>query len=235
LVQANIDDDFYHPWSEQADKINEIVYSNAFFNLESDARFDIPNFSRTTLVASSDAALPSSTSNKTFELINFNNRAITSFDDQDKDNNYEVTEDGDALTLYGNTWKSVAITQTITPQTIIEFEIKSNGAGEITGIAFENDNKLTNSRLYKFAGSQNWNKDSFKYNNSGEFETIRLPVGLFSVGDLDRLVFVMDDDKPSSTFTHVTFKNLKFYELEPAKSPKGTSGSTIRVGLSSNK
>jgi hypothetical protein len=43
-VQASIDDDFYHPWSEQADKINEIVYSNASFNLESDARFDIPNF-----------------------------------------------------------------------------------------------------------------------------------------------------------------------------------------------
>jgi hypothetical protein len=242
LVQANIDDDFYHPWSEQADKINEIVYSNASFNLESDARFDIPNFSRKTMVTSSDAdfsssssSSSSSTSTESVELINFNNKAITSFDNQDKDNNYEITEGGDALTLYGNTWKSVDITQTLTPQTMIEFEMKSNGAGEIAGIAFENDNKVTSSRLYKFAGSQNWNNDIFKYNNSGEFETIRLPVGQFSIGDLDRLVFVMDDDKPSSTFAQVTFKNLKFYELEPAKSPRGTSGSTIRVGLSSDK
>jgi hypothetical protein len=240
LVQANIDDDFYHPWSEQADKINEIVYSNASFNLESDARFDIPNFSRKTMVTSSDAdfsssSSSSSTSTESVELINFNNKAITSFDNQDKDNNYEITEGGDALTLYGNTWKSVDITQTLTPQTMIEFEMKSNGAGEIAGIAFENDNKVTSSRLYKFAGSQNWNNDIFKYNNSGEFETIRLPVGQFSIGDLDRLVFVMDDDKPSSTFAQVTFKNLKFYELNPVKSPKGFSGSRIRVGLSSDK
>jgi hypothetical protein len=86
-VQATIGDDFYHPWSEQADKINEIVYSNASFNLESDARFDIPNFSRKTMVTSSHAAFsPSST--ESVELINFNNKAITSFDAQDKDNNY---------------------------------------------------------------------------------------------------------------------------------------------------
>ena len=118
---------------------------------------------------------------------------------------------------------------------MIEFEIKSNGAGEIAGIAFENDNQLTNSRLYKFAGNQNWNNDSFKFNNSAEFETISLPVGQFSVADMDRLVFVMDDDKPSSTVAQVTFKNLKFYELEPVKSSKGSSGSTIRVGLSNKK
>jgi hypothetical protein len=88
-VQATIGDDFYHPWSEQADKINEIVYSNASFNLESDARFDIPNFSRKTMVTSSDAAFSSSsTSTESVELNNFNNKAITSFDAQDKDNNY---------------------------------------------------------------------------------------------------------------------------------------------------
>jgi hypothetical protein len=118
---------------------------------------------------------------------------------------------------------------------MIEFEIKSNGTGEITSIAFENDNKLTNSRLYKFAGNQNWNNDSYKYDNSVVFETIRLPEGQFSVGDLDRLVFVMDDDEPSSTSAQVTFKNLKFYELNPVKSPKGLSGCRIRVGLSRGK
>ncbi|MFQ3191302.1 MAG: hypothetical protein ACI936_002440 [Paraglaciecola sp.] len=52
---------------------------------------------------------------------------------------------------------------------------------------------------------------------------------------MDRLVFVMDDDKPSSTFAQVTFKNLKFFELKPVKSPKGFSGSKSRVGLSSDK
>jgi hypothetical protein len=92
-VQATIGDDFYHPWSEQADKINEIVFSNSTFNLESDARFDIPNFSRKTMVTSSDAAF--SSSSDSVELINFNDKAITSFDD--KDNNYEVTEGGNAL------------------------------------------------------------------------------------------------------------------------------------------
>jgi hypothetical protein len=388
-VQAIIGDDFYHPWSEQADKIDKIINSVSAFNLETEARFIIPNFSSSTMVAASESVelinfndkaitsfddqdkngnyliedygntlvltgnawknidLPYSinintviqldlktnglgeiiglaiendnklTANRLFKfsgsqdwlqnqfkynqpntfktltlpigklmsgeidrlvfvldedkqgnlpaealfrnvsiydnisdynaakqkanttqsasILDFADATISSFDDQDKDNNYEVTEGGDALTLYGNTWKSVDITQTITPQTMIEFEIKSNGAGEIAGIAFENDNKLTNSKLYKFAGSQNWNNDSFKYNNSAEFETISLPVGQFSVGDLDRLVFVMDDDKPSSTLAQVAFRNLKFYELEPVLSQKGASVSTIKVGLSSIK
>jgi len=167
-------------------------------------------------------------------VLDFSSASISPFSNQDEDNNYEVADNGDSLTLYGNTWKGVEINQTITPQTILEFEIKSNGAGEIAGIAFENDNKLTSSRLYKLTGTQTWQNDSFKYSNEGEFETMRLPVGRFSGGNFDRLVFVMDDDKPTSTSAKVTFRNLRFYEPEIDTLSYEGKGSIIRIGLSDN-
>ncbi|PKG98780.1 right-handed parallel beta-helix repeat-containing protein [Paraglaciecola sp. MB-3u-78] len=89
-VQATIGDDFYHPWSEQADKIDEIINSDSTFSLETDARFIIPNFSPSNQVPeSANYSYPSSES---VELINFNDKAITSFDAQNKNNNYEVIQ-----------------------------------------------------------------------------------------------------------------------------------------------
>ncbi|MDU0355979.1 hypothetical protein RS130_20655 [Paraglaciecola aquimarina] len=51
---------------------------------------------------------------------------------------------------------------------------------------------------------------------------------------MDRIVFVMDDDAPLSRSAEVTFRNLKFYENQPDKLPKGSTLSTIRVGLANN-
>ncbi|MDP5133365.1 MAG: hypothetical protein NWQ54_20990, partial [Paraglaciecola sp.] len=164
-------------------------------------------------------------------ILDFSDGVITSFSNQDGDNNYEITDAGTSLSLFGNTWKSIAINQTISPRTILEFEIKTNGAGEIAGIAFENDNTLTNSRLYKLSGSQPWSNDLFQYSNIGEFETVRLPIGMFSIGEINRLVFIMDDDKPSEIQAQATFSNVRFYELDSSPAPQDASASSINIGI----
>ncbi|MGO4891701.1 hypothetical protein [Flavobacterium sp. W21_SRS_FM6] len=167
-------------------------------------------------------------------ILDFSEGVITSFSNQDVDNNYEITDAGTSLSLFGNTWKSVAINKTISPRTILEFEIKTNGAGEIAGIAFENDNTLTNSRLYKLSGSQQWSNDLFQYSNIGEFETVRLPIGMLSLGEINRLVFIMDDDKPSEIQAQATFSNVRFYELDSSPAPQDASASSINIGILNN-
>lgn len=62
--------------------------------------------------------------------LDFSSVSITSFSNQYVDKKYEISDGGTALSLYSNTWKSITINQTITPKTVLEFEIKTTGVGE---------------------------------------------------------------------------------------------------------
>lgn len=229
-VQANMGSDFYHPWSYQLSQIENINSTGASFDLEVDERFIIPNFSSTSPASQSILAQTNSGVGESNAAINFNDTAIKSFDTQDEAGDYIINDTGATLTLLGNTWKSVQGEYEITPQTTLTFELKNNGAGEIVGIAFENDNQLTSSRLYKFSGTQQWSNDAYKYTNVGDFQTITLPIGQMSTGEIDRLVFVLDDDNPTGTLAEVSFKNVKF--IEPTATQQNIVNSITQVGIS---
>ena len=233
-VHANVGENFYHPWSERADVVKNISHSATSFNLEIEEQFIIPNFSRFSSVAQNTLAKVDATSELTESdfSINFNQVPIKSFDTQDEDGDYRTSANGDTITLFGNTWKSVAVDVSITPETVLQLELKSNGAGEIVGIAFENDNSLTSSKLYKFSGSQKWSNDAFNYSKVDEFETIRIPVGSLNLEEIDRLVLVMDDDKPTNTISQVSFQNVRF--LEPVTAQQNEINSVIKVGVSAD-
>ncbi|ABG39607.1 hypothetical protein Patl_1081 [Paraglaciecola sp. T6c] len=229
-VQANMGSDFYHPWSYQLSQIENINSTGASFDLEVDERFIISNFSSTSPASQSILAQTNSGVGESNAAINFNDTAIKSFDTQDEAGDYIINDTGATLTLLGNTWKSVQGEYEITPQTTLTFELKNNGAGEIVGIAFENDNQLTSSRLYKFSGTQQWSNNAYKYTNVGDFQTITLPIGQMSTGEIDRLVFVLDDDNPTGTLAEVSFKNVKF--IEPTATQQNIVNSITQVGIS---
>jgi hypothetical protein len=227
VVQANIGADFYHPWSENTEVIESITSSSLNFSLGLDNRFIIPNFSK--LPATSETSMLSATSDNSTGQTNFNDTTMTSFDNQDGSGKYIISDNGNTLSLYGNTWKSMPISAEITPDTVFELELKNNGAGEIIGIAFESDNKLTTSRVYKFTGSQNWSNDSYQYTDFDEYQIMTLPIGTMSIGEFDRLVFVLDEDKPGTTPAEVSFSNVRFYE--PTATAQKASEPTINIGI----
>lgn len=229
-VLANIGDDFYHPWSEQLAQIEDINSAGASFNLEIGERFIIPNFSSTLSATQNTLAQAHSSAGELEHLVNFNDAQIEPFDTQDGEGHYLINDNGATLTLFGNTWKSVPVEYEVTPQTTLTFELKNNGAGEIVGIAFENDNQLTSSRLYKLSGSQKWSNYHYRYTKAGEYQTITLPVGQMPTGEFDRLVFVLDDDSPTNTVAEVSFKNVNF--MEPIATQQNVSNSTTQVGIS---
>ncbi|MEL6558014.1 MAG: S8 family serine peptidase [Bacteroidota bacterium] len=147
--------------------------------------------------------------------LNFNDYSINSFATQDANGSNSVGSGGASLTLTNNTWKYIPLNYTVTANTVIEFEFSSTSQGEIHGIAFENDNTLTGSRVFKVHGTQNYGITNFDNYTSGTV-TYTIPVGSSYTGNMDRLVFINDNDAGSGN--NSTFSNVKIYE--------GTCGST---------
>ena len=101
--------------------------------------------------------------------VNFNDVQITSYggSSQDKASKTRTSSNGNVLTLEGNGWKKVSLPYTVTKNTIIEFDYKSDSEGDIQGIGFDTDNGLSKNRLFKLSGTQRWGISKFDTYNTG--------------------------------------------------------------------
>ncbi len=141
--------------------------------------------------------------------LDFNDFTITAFSNQDTAGNSSIQSGGAALSLQNNTWKYIAMNYTVTANTVIEFDFSSTSEGEIHGVGFENDNTLTSTRYFKVHGTQNYGVTNFDDYSSGT-KTYVIPVGNFYTGNMDRLVFINDNDAGSGNTS--VFSNVKIYE-----------------------
>ncbi|CAM1343929.1 reprolysin-like metallopeptidase [Tenacibaculum amylolyticum] len=149
--------------------------------------------------------------------INFNDYTITSFSNQDSSGNFSIGSGGNSLTLTNNTWKYISLNYTVTSNTVIEFEFSSTSEGEIHGIGFEDDNSLTSSRYFKVHGTQSYGVTNFDNYTSGT-TTYVIPVGDSYTGNMDRLVFINDNDAGSGN--NSTFSNVRIYETSCSSSSR---------------
>ncbi|MHA7057703.1 M36 family metallopeptidase [Aquimarina sp. M1] len=154
----------------------------------------------------------------TCDAINFNDFSINPFANQDASGNFSIVNGGAGLSMSNNTWKYIPLGYTVTSNTVIEFDFSSTSQGEIHGVAFENDNTLTSTRVFKVHGVQNYGITNFD-NYSGGTTTYVIPVGNFYTGNMDRLVFINDNDAGSGN--NSIFSNVKIYE--------GSCGSSVVV------
>ena len=154
--------------------------------------------------------------NPTFDLNTF---VMNSHSDQDTDPaDFTVSADGTSIELTGNTWKNIDINYTVTANTVLEFEMKSDVEPEISMILFDNDNLFSSgngAEYFVMHGVQNFNDSAggiFKtYDGSGNFVKFKIHVGEFFTGDFSKLVFANDDDR-SGAPGDTTYKNVKLYE-----------------------
>ncbi|WP_159439385.1 trypsin-like peptidase domain-containing protein [Tenacibaculum agarivorans] len=147
--------------------------------------------------------------NPSCAALDFNDFSITGFSNQDSAGNFSVSGSGASLTLTNNTWKYIALNYNVTANTVIEFEFSSTSQGEIHGIGFEDDNTLTANRYFKVHGTQNYGITNFDNYSSGT-TTYTIPVGSSYTGNMDRLVFINDNDGGSGN--NSTFSNVRIYE-----------------------
>ncbi|GLS26297.1 CAP domain-containing protein [Marinibactrum halimedae] len=131
----------------------------------------------------------------------------------------EITLQSDgALTLEGNRWVATPGGYTITENTVLEFEFSSTSQGEIHGIGFDDDNRISRNKIFHLHGTQSWgidNQATYTAQN-GEFQTFRIPVGQFYTGSGMQLVLVNDDDSANPN-NNGTFRNVRL--MDPTQNP----------------
>jgi hypothetical protein len=119
--------------------------------------------------------------------------------------------------LDGNTWKEVDFDYTVTSDTVLVFEFRSDDEGELHAVGLGTDNTGSHP-LYKLYGTQSV-ASTGAYNFDGTHDTYtdgdgwvryEIPVGEAFQGDVSALVLVNDDDGGGSVVSE--FRAVRVYE-----------------------
>jgi hypothetical protein len=141
----------------------------------------------------------------------------TSYATGGQDGSGSLTTTGGTYRLDGNAWKELDFDYTVTADTVLVFEFRSDDEGELHAIGLGTDN--TGSQpLYKVYGSQNvGSTGSFNFNGTYDTYTdgdgwvrYEIPVGEAFQGDVSDLVFVNDEDGGGGVVSE--FRNVRVYE-----------------------
>ena len=145
--------------------------------------------------------------------VNFCESRAESFPAQDVSSEHSIADNGELLSLTGNTWMRVPFPVTVTSNTILEVEFRSTVQGEVQGIGFETDNYLSPELAFQFYGTQIWStvQTYNTYSGSGWVKYI-IPVGqLIPNGDKCYMLFINDHDVASPT-ANAEFRKVRVYE-----------------------
>ncbi|MEB3358037.1 MAG: hypothetical protein VKK04_15020 [Synechococcales bacterium] len=122
---------------------------------------------------------------------------------------------GTAVRMQGNGWRKLDINYTITPETMLKLEFRSNAEGEIHAIGFDTDNRV-NSRdqktSFRLFGVQDWGIGDFaNYLAQDGWQTVEIPVGDYFTGKMNYLTFANDFDVANPNAIS-EFRNVMLYE-----------------------
>ncbi|WP_269540162.1 hypothetical protein [Cerasicoccus fimbriatus] len=121
-----------------------------------------------------------------------------------------ISGGGSTIQLQGNSWKAMPHAYTITPSTVLSFELKVENAGELIMIAMDDNLAYTDATLFKLAGSQSGPYISdYPYSDS-DFQSFTIPIGQYYTGEKSYLALLADDD--ANGLADATFRNVKLHE-----------------------
>lgn len=147
--------------------------------------------------------------------VDFSDASFDSYggSSQDKTAVVSVVDGGATVHLEGNGWKMTELPTSISADTILSFDIRVGAEGEIHGIGFDNDDGLSENRMFRVAGTQDWGIDGLAdyATQQGEWVHYEIPVGQFYTGDFDNLVFANDHDG-SGGDVEAWFSNIRVYD-----------------------
>lgn len=141
---------------------------------------------------------------------------FSSYSDQDTSGIAAVTTTSSVL-LDGNSWKKMALSFAVTPDTVLEFDFSSTQEGEIHGIGIDNNNAHQTSQLFELYGTQDWGNTDFEtYDGSGAVTHFKIDIGsYFAPGVYSYLTFANDNDTQPAIGNSL-FENIRIYdEVDP--------------------
>lgn len=145
------------------------------------------------------------------DSINFNEYSILSFGGTQDRGSFRIQAGGSELQLEENAWKAIRFPYTVTADTVIEFDFKSNAEGEVHGVAFESDDSISSNRTFKVYGEQNWGHLHYDNYDTNDWVHYTIPVGQFYTGSFSKLVFVADDDWSGNGVGESRFRDVRVY------------------------
>ncbi|HNX27302.1 MAG TPA: hypothetical protein PKK48_07830, partial [Phycisphaerae bacterium] len=155
--------------------------------------------------------------------VNFSNKTVTSYDSasgQDGQNgtptSYEILEDGNTIKLEGNAWKKIVYSTTLTSDSILTFEFKTDSLGEIHAIGMDKDNDWDNQyRLFQVAGTDAVShviKNAYTSTElSDGWVRIEIQIGQYYTGEMNYLCFLNDDDATYDAVSY--FRNIVVFDF----------------------
>ncbi len=170
------------------------------------------------------------------QAIDLNQVSITPYSYQDgedgRETNYEILEEGNGIKIAGNAWKKIDYPYNVTEDTLLSFEFRSQGVGEIQGIGIETDNIYSHWDLkFRLTGSEDVNGlGNFKYDyayQQDDWQQFTIPLGNYYTGNFNSLVLINDNDGTNSN-SESYFRNIRLYE-EDTTFPQATVEMPVSV------
>jgi|TARA_R100000501_G_scaffold18139_1_gene36338 hypothetical protein len=151
--------------------------------------------------------------------IDFTDSTLSSYSSSQDRVNKSFSYSESTVSMTGNSWKKLALDNTITDQTMVTFEFRSTSKGESHGIGFDDSDQRALDFQFQLYGTQSGNaitNTDYKYNGSGNWQTFTIPLGDFVGDSVENLVFINDDDARANANSQ--FRNIRFYEGEEGTS-----------------
>ena len=184
-------------------------------------------------------------------FVDFDTLSFSSWDGrrQDRAPDSATTVTDNVLTLAGNSWKGVALTELGVDASfnwsngVLTFETQVTPGGELQGILFENNLRnnggIDQPNLIKVAGSQVWGRNAaFTSEDIGDgWQRIEVDLSLLdqSSRQFNNLIFVNDDDSSRNGTGSISFRNLSISDSPISDNLiEGTAADDILIGGSGN-
>jgi len=147
------------------------------------------------------------------DVIDFGNENVQPYDFpfQDVTGIFDIQDGDRTIHLTGNTWKKISEPYTVTSQTVLEFDFRTDALGEVHGIGFDTDESLSPESFFQVAGSQNFGFTDFKNYAGTDWQHYKINVGEFFTGSFQTLIFGNDHDVVNPT-AKGWFANVALYE-----------------------
>ncbi len=129
--------------------------------------------------------------------IVFDAGTIQSYGGGQDQGQFTILNNGLSIRIVDNGWKAIPLPETISADSVIEFDFRSTIEGEEHLIGFDNDLSLSSSHRFKLYGTQTntgSNLDFNSYNGSGNDQHFVIPIGQYFTGSINYLVLNADHD-----------------------------------------
>jgi hypothetical protein len=135
---------------------------------------------------------------------------------QDVNSTISLQDSKKTLKIKGNGAKKIELPMTITPNTQLQFDFKSNVQGKIQGIGLDDNNLISYDKFFQLYGTESKGINQFNTyaESASDWKTYTIPVGEFFTGDVKYLTFINEEDvlNPQS---ESMFNDIKFFENVP--------------------